>query len=93
MDNKIEETKQCSKCGITNTLDSFRKYVNTNNGRFSTTCKKCLNEMDKIRKKNMRQNKAETFIAKCEKCNTDKVLKEFAKLKKFYKKKICLTTL
>ena len=91
MDNKIEETKQCSKCGITNTLDSFRKYVNTNNGRFSTTCKKCLNEMDKIRKKNMRQNKAETFIAKCEKCNTDKVLKEFAKLKKFYKKKICLT--
>lgn len=91
MDNKIEETKQCSKCGITNTLDNFRKYVNTNNGRFSTTCKKCLNEMDKIRKKNMRQNKAETYIATCEKCNTDKVLKEFAKLKKFYKKKICLT--
>ena len=91
MDSEIKETKQCSKCGITNTLDSFRKYVNTNNGRFSTTCKKCLNEMDKIRKKNMRQNKAETFIAKCEKCNTDKVLKEFAKLKKFYKKKICLT--
>ena len=91
MDNKIEETKQCSKCGITNTLDGFRKYVNTDNGRFSNTCKKCLNEMDKIRKKTMRQNKAETCIAKCEKCNTDKVLKEFAKLKKFYKKKICLT--
>lgn len=91
MDSKTEETKQCSKCGITNTLDGFRKYVNTNNGRFSTTCKKCLNEIDKIRKKNIRQNKAETCIAKCEKCNTDKVLKEFAKLKKFYKKKICLT--
>ena len=90
MDSEIEQTKQCSKCGITNTLDKFRKYVNTNNDIFSSTCKKCLNEMDKIRKKNMRQNKADTFIVKCEKCNTDKVLKEFAKLKKFYKKKICL---
>jgi hypothetical protein len=33
----------------------------------------------------------ETFIAKCDKCNEDKLLKEFAKLKKFYKKKICIS--
>ena len=52
MDSEIKQTKQCSKCGITNTLDKFRKYVNTNNNIFSSTCKKCLNEMDKIRKKN-----------------------------------------
>ena len=45
--------------------------------------------MDKIRKKNLRQKKAETFLAKCEKCNEDKALKDFAKLKKFYKKNIC----
>jgi hypothetical protein len=48
-----------------------------------------MNEMDKIRKKNLRQKKAETFLAKCEKCNEDKALKDFAKLKKFYKKNIC----
>jgi hypothetical protein len=47
--------------------------------------------MDKIRKKNIRQKKAEIYLAKCEKCNEEKVLKDFAKLKKFYKKKICLS--
>lgn len=46
--------------------------------------------MDKIRKINARKYRAETCMAKCEKCNIDKVLKDFAKLKKFYKKKICL---
>ena len=35
MDSEIKQTKQCSKCGITNTLDKFRKYVNTNNNIFS----------------------------------------------------------
>jgi hypothetical protein len=86
---QIVVKKQCIKCGITHNLNGFRKY--NKNNTFSNTCKKCSNEMDKIRKKNMRQNKAETFIVKCEKCNLEKPLKCFAKLKKFYKKKICLT--
>jgi hypothetical protein len=47
--------------------------------------------LDKIRKKNLRQKKAETFLAKCEKCDQEKVLKDFSKLKKYYKKKICIS--
>uniref|UniRef100_A0A6C0IVG6 Uncharacterized protein n=1 Tax=viral metagenome TaxID=1070528 RepID=A0A6C0IVG6_9ZZZZ len=80
--------KQCSKCGTNRSLNGFRKYNETNT--FSSTCKKCLNEMDKLRKKNVRQIRLETFVAKCEKCSLEKPLKDFAKLKKFYKKKICL---
>ena len=57
---------------------------------YSNTCKKCLNEGDKLRKKNKRQKRLETVILKCEKCQNEKALKDFAKLKKFYKKKICL---
>ncbi len=82
------ELKQCSKCGINKTINNFRIYHNNN--RYSSTCKSCANEMDKIRKINAKKYKAENTLAKCEKCNLDKVLKEFVKLKKFYKRKICL---
>jgi hypothetical protein len=47
--------------------------------------------MDKLRKKNLRQQKTENIIAKCEKCQQEKALKYFAKLKKFYKRKICVS--
>jgi hypothetical protein len=69
-------------------LDNYRNY---NGKSFSKTCKKCLNEMDKLRKKNLRQKKSETFLAICEKCNEQKPLRDFSKLKKNYKKKICLS--
>ena len=84
----MEETelKMCDKCAQTKPIDKYRKR---SENLYAKTCKKCMNEMDKIRKKNLRQKKAETFLAKCEKCNEEKVLKDFAKLKKFYKKKIC----
>lgn len=82
------EVKMCDKCTQNKPIDKYRKYCENS---YSKTCKKCLNEMDKIRKKNQRQKKSETFLAKCEKCNEEKVLKDFAKLKKFYKKKICLS--
>jgi hypothetical protein len=82
------ETKMCDKCMQTKPIDKYRKYQENS---YSKTCKKCLNEVDKIRKKNLRKKKAETFLAKCEKCNEEKVLNDFAKLKKFYKKKICLS--
>jgi hypothetical protein len=82
------EIKFCDKCQKNKPIDNYRKYCEKS---YSKTCKKCLNEMDKIRKKNLRKKKAETFLAKCEKCNEDKVLNNFAKLKKFYKKKICLS--
>jgi hypothetical protein len=84
---QIVEERQCVKCSINKPLNNFRKY-NTNS--FSNTCKKCLNEMDKQRKKNVRRISLETSIATCEKCGLDKCLKDFAKLKKFYKRKICL---
>uniref|UniRef100_A0A6C0KU54 Uncharacterized protein n=1 Tax=viral metagenome TaxID=1070528 RepID=A0A6C0KU54_9ZZZZ len=80
------ELKMCEKCAQTKPIDKYRKRSENS---YAKTCKKCMNEMDKIRKKNLRQKKAETFLAKCEKCNEDKALKDFAKLKKFYKKKIC----
>lgn len=82
-----ETVRSCAKCGVNKSANMFRKY---NAGNYSNTCKKCLNEMDKQRKKDIRQKRQETFLAKCEKCGCEKVLKEFAKLKKFYKRKICL---
>ena len=82
------EIKMCDKCTQTKPIDKYRKY---HENSYSKTCKKCLNEVDKIKKKNLRRKKAETFLAKCEKCNQEKTLKEFSKLKKFYKKKICLS--
>ena len=82
------EIRMCDKCIQTKPIDKYRKYCENS---YSKTCKKCLNELDKIRKKNQRQKKAETFLAKCEKCDEEKVLKDFAKLKKFYKKKICIS--
>ena len=36
--------------------------------------KKCLNEIDKLRKKNLRQKKAETYLVICERCNFEKKL-------------------
>ena len=81
--------KQCSKCEQLKQLCDFRKYVDIN--RYSGVCKKCLNEMDKLRKQNVRKHKAENFIVTCEKCQENKPLKLFAKLKKNYKKKICLS--
>ena len=83
----MDELRICIKCNVSKCVDKFRKYTICN---YSNVCKKCLNEMDKQRKKNKRREKMETTLAKCEKCDNEKCLKEFAKLKKFYKKKICL---
>jgi hypothetical protein len=82
--------RKCDKCEIIKTIDKYRKY-NLTIQSYSKTCKKCLNEQDKIRKKNLRKKRLETTIVKCEKCEENKALKYFTKLKKFYKKKICLT--
>ena len=79
--------KQCVKCETKRCIDKFRQYPNNS---YSTTCKKCLNEMDKLRKKNQRQKRLNNCVTICEKCNTEKKLYNFAKLKKNYKRKICL---
>jgi hypothetical protein len=84
------ECKICDTCEITKSIDKYRKYTDKDNS-YSKTCKKCLNEQDKLRKKIARQKKLETFMAKCEMCEEEKTLKEFSKLKKFYKKKICIS--
>ena len=78
--------KKCAKCDNIHPINHYRKYKN---GSIGGTCKKCLNEMDKIRKKNNRQKKNESIV-KCELCLMDKPLKQYAKLKKYYKRKICL---
>jgi hypothetical protein len=83
----VDIDKQCVKCENKKCIDKFRKYTNNS---YSNTCKKCLNEMDKLRKVNLRKTKSENYLAKCEKCDKEKALKEFTKLKKFYKQKICL---
>lgn len=82
-DNKI-----CDKCETSYPINNYRKY---SEDKFGKTCKKCLNELDKTRKKNLRKKKAENTIAKCEKCQEEKTLNNFSKLKKFYKKKICIS--
>lgn len=86
----MEENKTCVKCEECKPINKYRKYTDKIN-KYSTVCKGCLNEQDKIRKKNLRKNRLETILAKCEKCEEEKALKNFAKLKKFYKKKICLS--
>jgi len=78
----------CDKCEINVPINNYRKY---SENKFGKTCKKCLNELDKTRKKNLRQKRSETVFVKCEKCQEEKALKNFAKLKKFYKKKICIS--
>ena len=78
----------CDKCGLNFPINNYRKY---SENKFGKTCKKCLNELDKTRKKNLRQKRSETIFVKCEKCQEEKALKNFAKLKKFYKKKICVS--
>ena len=83
------QQKKCDKCKIQKSMNGFRKYTDRENS-YSNTCKVCLNEADKQRKINLRRKKNETFMVKCEKCNEEKALKCFAKLKKFYKKRICL---
>jgi hypothetical protein len=84
----VSDNQICIKCEISYPSSCYRKYNETQIGK---TCKKCLNELDKLRKKNLRQKKAETTFVKCEKCQEEKALKDFAKLKKFYKKKICVS--
>jgi hypothetical protein len=74
----------CTKCCNKRPIEHFRKR----NKSFSKTCKSCTNEMDKMRKKELRRRKQEIFF-KCDICIVEKPLKNFAKLKKFYKKKIC----
>jgi hypothetical protein len=88
MEPTLTQTKTCNQCNIEKTLNYYRKYNET---RYSATCKSCLNERDKIRKINSRRIKSETILAKCEKCDEEKPLKDFAKLKKYYKRKICLS--
>jgi hypothetical protein len=80
--------KTCDMCQNIVTLNNYRKY---NENSYSKTCKKCLNELDRIAKINRRKKRAETFMVNCEKCNNEKPLKDFAKLKKFYKRKICVS--
>ena len=81
--------KKCGQCQIIKPINKYRKHINTENS-YAETCKKCLIEKDKIRKKNLRLKRMEATIVKCEVCEERKALKNFAKLKKFYKKKICL---
>ena len=82
----MEVEKVCNVCSLAQPLKNYRKYSENS---FSVTCKKCLNELDKARKIRKRQNRLETFTAACERCSQDKPLKQFARLKKFYKKRIC----
>ena len=83
-----EIMKQCTKCNLNKSIDNYRAYNTTSH---SNTCKSCANEMDKIRKIKARKIKSETVLATCEKCNEEKTLKHFSKLKKFYKRKICFS--
>ena len=45
---ETETDRICDKCKINYPMNNYRKYEI----RFGITCKKCLNELDKTRKKN-----------------------------------------
>ena len=44
------EEKKCYECEIIKPIDKYRKYTDREDS-YAKTCKKCLNERDKIRKK------------------------------------------
>jgi len=50
------DEKKCDDCKFNKSIDKYRKYNDRENS-YSKICKKCLNEKDKIRKKNLRQKK------------------------------------
>ena len=66
MESSIFLVKLCSRCDNNQPLNQFRKYKENS---YSSVCKKCMNYMDKIRKQQLRQKRAETFMVKCEKCH------------------------
>lgn len=78
--------KICHKCNSSIPVTRFRTHKN---GSMSNTCKICDNEMDKLRKKKIRETNSRS-LHMCEKCCIEKPLYSFAKLKKFYKLKICV---
>ena len=51
--SEIEE-RTCDQCSKNKPIDQYRKYCEKS---YSKSCKKCLNEVDKRRKKNLRQKK------------------------------------
>ena len=79
--------RTCNICANIKPLSAFRKYMKEEQN--SQTCKGCLNEQDKQRKICARKKHKETTFVVCELCNQSRALHFFAKLKKFYKKKIC----
>ena len=64
--------KQCSKCGkVKKTLEFHRKNTE---GRFSSWCKQCLYDSQKIRWKDRKRKAISLFGGKCGKCGYDKNL-------------------
>ena len=53
------EQKECTDCKVIKPLNEYRKYRKDTDreNSYAKTCKQCLNERDKIRKKNLRQKK------------------------------------
>jgi hypothetical protein len=73
--NEIEN-KSCDKCIQVKTIDKYRKYCENS---YSKTCKKCLNELDKIRKQRNKDLWKSNTILKKEKSiltNDRPILKE-----------------
>lgn len=77
----------CNNCNLEKPLYQFRIYTNKS---IRTICKACDNECDKQRKINKRKEYNQSTTKLCEICDTSKTLVHFAKLKKNYKKNICL---
>ena len=59
--NKIVVERQCIKCELNKCIDKFRQYTDIS---YSNTCKKCVNEMDKLRKINLRKKKSRKLFGK-----------------------------
>jgi hypothetical protein len=73
--------KTCIECNTEKQLCDFRQDRNT--------CKKCVNEYDKIRKKNKRLEFNTNTFKTCLLCDESKCLLDFAKLKKSFDINVC----
>lgn len=78
------EKRICKKCGHEKEINLFRKYLNVKKDKFliRKVCKSCVFEDARIKKgSKKRQNKIVNGKKVCQKCDMEKPLNEFHKMK------------
>lgn len=83
----MEPFESCKKYNVDESLIFYEKYKNVRN---SDIINLYLHKCNETRKNKKKQNKFDSASVECEICKEEKSLENFAKSKKYYKKKICV---